>query len=312
MYDIIIIGLGPGGVAAAVYAGRKKLKTLILGKDIGGQSVASQEIYNWIGIPKISGADMALALDDQLQMVADSVTAEYGILATDIAQQEREGKKYFTIKTDQGKEFTGRTVIIASGASRRKLDVPGEAEFSGRGVFYCSICDAPLLKGKKAAVVGGGNAGIEAVIDLLPYAEEIYVLEIIDKLRADAVTQEKIKNNHKVKILLNTHVKQIKGDKHVNGIVYDNFQTGETSELPIDGMFVQIGSIPNSLFAQNLLLMDEMGQIIVDPTCGKTSVEGIWAAGDVTSLPYKQNNTAIGDAVRAFLNLYDYITALED
>jgi NADH-dependent peroxiredoxin subunit F len=307
MFDLIIIGLGPGGVAAAVYAGRKKLKTLILGKDIGGQSVASQEIYNWIGIPKISGADMAMALDEQLEMVADSVQAEYGQLVTEIIPGEQEHKKFFTVKTDQGQEYSAKAIIIASGAGRRKLNVPGEAEYNGRGVFYCSICDAPLLKGQKAVVVGGGNAGLEAVIDLLPYAEEIYLLEVIDALRADAVTQEKILNNPKVKILLNSQVKEVKGEKKVNAVVYEDLKTGQITELEVGGIFVQIGSVPNSQFAKNLIQTDEIGQIVVDPTCGKTSLEGIWAAGDVTNLPYKQNNTAIGDAVRAFLNLYDYL-----
>jgi alkyl hydroperoxide reductase subunit F len=306
MYDLIIIGLGPAGVAAAVYAGRNKLKTLVVGEEIGGQSVVSTNIQNWIGIPSLSGEKMAAGLADHLETVKEDVEVSLGSVATSMAKLEKNGKTMFKVIT-KDKEYEATTVLIASGGRRKKLEVPGEETFIERGVYYCTVCDAPLMADKKVAVVGGGNAGLESVINLLPYASLIYLMEITDQLRGDKKTQERALQGEKVKVLLNARVLEIFGDQFVTGLAYEDLTTKEQRKIDLDGVFVEIGSIPNSEFAKDLVEINRFGEIDVDPLSGRTSQEGIWAAGDVTSLPYKQNNIAMGDAVRATLSICDYL-----
>jgi alkyl hydroperoxide reductase subunit F len=308
IFDVIIIGLGPAGVAAAVYSGRKKLKTLVIGKEIGGQSVVSREIHNWIGITKLPGAEMAMKLYDHLETVEDSVRVIEGEIVVSLESVAQNNEKIFLAKAG-GKGYYGRTVLVASGSSRRRLNIEGEKEFSGNGVYYCSICDAPLMKGTDVVVIGGGNAGLEAVIDLIPYARKIYLMEVTDHLRADNTTREKALSSQKVRCLLEAKAKKITGNKSVMGLEYENLSSGKLEFLDIGGVFVEIGSVPNSNFLKGSAEMNPMGEIIVDPLSGKSSLEGIWAAGDVTSLPYNQNNIAMGDAIRAILNIYDYLIA---
>ena len=305
MYDVVIIGLGPAGVAAAVYAGRKKLNTLIIGKDIGGQSVVSHNIQNWIGIPSISGVQMAMQLDEHLETVKDNVKVDMGAIVEGVEKIERDGKTCFQVQTENNKYET-KTILVASGSGRRKLGIPGERVYSGKGVFYCSICDAPLMNDKNVAVIGGGNAGLEAILDLIPYASKIYLMEVTDQLRGDKTTQEKVGNSGKVNMMFKVSPVEIIGEQFVNGIKYEDIVSREIKELAVDGIFIEIGSTPNSSFMKGLVDINKFGEIEVDPLSGKTSQDGIWAAGDVTMLPYKQNNTAIGDAVRAILNIYDH------
>ena len=287
MYDLIIIGLGPAGVAAAVYAGRNKLKTLVIGEELGGQSVVSTNIMNWIGMPAISGDQMAVRV-------------------TSLARTNSQEGKSFQVKTAKN-EYESATVLIASGGRRRKLEIPGESEFIEKGVYYCTICDAPLMVNRDVAVIGGGNAGLESIINLLPYASQIYLMEITGQLRGDKRTQVKVLQNDKVRVLLNAQLLEILGDQFVTGLVYEDLTTHGQKTLELDGIFVEVGSLPNSEFAKDLVETNQYGEIVVDPLNGRTSIEGIWAAGDVTSLPYKQNNIAMGDAVRATLSICDHL-----
>lgn len=303
MYDVIIIGGGPAGVAAAVYTARKQLKTLLLTDTFGGQSVVSADIQNWIGEPHISGFDLAQKLEAHVKAYKDMVEVENELAS--IVSQTGEN---FEVKTQSGTSFEGKTVIVCSGARRRKLGIPGEDTLNGKGVVYCSTCDAPLFKDKRVAVVGGGNAGLEAVQDLFPYASEIYLLEYNDAVKGDPVTFENIKNNPKLKaVILNAETQEIAGDDFVKSIKYKDRKTAEVKELSVDGVFVEIGSTPNSEIVKDLVEIDDWGQVKIDSKHATTSRPGIYAAGDVTDDPYKQNNISMGDGVKAALAVYAYL-----
>jgi len=203
-------------------------------------------------------------------------------------------------------------VILTAGARRRQLGVPGEDRLNGKGVAYCSTCDAPLFSGKKVAVVGGGNAGLEAVQDLFPYASEVYLLEYGESLKGDPVTQEEIKKNPKFKqIILNAQTLEIVGDKFVTSLRYKEVRSGEEKVLELDGVFVEIGSVPNSEMVKDLVALDRWGQVVIDSKHSTTSHPGIFAAGDITDDPYKQNNISAGDAVKAALAAYNYLLKRE-
>jgi thioredoxin reductase len=301
MYDLIIIGGGPAGIAAGVYAARKKMNTLLITDGLGGQSVVSAEIQNWIGTPSISGFDLAKNLEGHLR-------AQKGIEIVDddrvtAVQKKEDGS--FSLATKNAKTYEAKYILLVSGSSRKKLGVPGEAAFEGKGVVYCSICDAPLFGEKTVAVVGGGNSALESVIDLLPYASKIYLMVRSEILKGDPVTQEKIKNEPKVEILLDAIVHEVEGKDLVTGVKYQNAKSGEIKELPLDGVFVEIGLLPNSDFVKDLVDRDAYGAVKVDAKTQATSCAGIWAAGDVSDVLYKQNNISAGDAIKAVLNIYD-------
>jgi alkyl hydroperoxide reductase subunit F len=215
---------------------------------------------------------------------------------------------HFTVGTKAGKSFDTKYVFLASGAHRRRLKVPGEDKFEGKGVVYCSICDAPLFKDKTVAVVGGGNAALEAVIDLLPYAPKIYMLVRGAEFRGDAVTQEKVRTHENVKVMFQAEIKEILGDDLVTGVKYLDKAAGEEKELALEGVFVEIGSVPNSDFVKDLVDLNERGEVIVDHKTQQSSHPGIWAAGDVSDVRYKQNNISAGDAVKAVLHIYETMT----
>ncbi|MBI2635398.1 MAG: FAD-dependent oxidoreductase [Parcubacteria group bacterium] len=302
MYDLIIVGGGPAGAAAAVYAGRKKLKTLLITNDWGGQSVVSSGIENWIGIKSISGFDLAKSFEDH-------VRAQEGveIVSPDKVSGVSPSELNYTVKTEKGNEYQTRTLIVTSGGRRRRLGIPGEDKFDGRGVAYCSTCDAPIFKDKDVAVVGGGNAGLEAVIDLFPYAAKIYIINRGPNLSGDPLTQEEVKKSPKVTIISNAETQEILGDQFVSGIKYLDKQDNQVKELALQGVFVEIGSVPNSEFMKGLVEMNNGGEIIVDHKTGATNRPGIFAAGDVTDEIYKQNNISAGDGVAAALSAYNYL-----
>ena len=302
MYDLIIIGGGPAGIAAGIYASRKKIKSLLITDSFGGQSIVSDKIENWIGETEISGFELAKKLENHLK-------SQQGIeiLENKLVSKIEKIENGFKIFTNNNKVFETKYVLVASGSSHRKLNVPGEKEFEGRGVFYCATCDAPLMKNKTAAVIGGGNSGLEAVLDLIPYASSIYLLEYGEKLKGDAITQEKIKSNSKVQIITLAETIEITGENFVRGLKYKDRQTNEIKELKVDGVFVEIGSTPNSFLVKDLVNLNNFGEIIIDPKTQQTSLFGIWAAGDVTDFPYKQNNIAVGHAISAILNINDYL-----
>lgn len=310
LYDIIIIGGGPAGVAAAVYTARKKLKTLLITESFGGQSIVSDDIQNWIGEKRISGFDLAKKFEDHVRSFSDTVDVKDGERAAEIKKIQCADEKRscdFSVKTDKGNTYEGKVLILTHGARRRKLNVPGEEQLNGKGVAYCATCDAPLFSGKDVAVVGGGNAGLEAVVDLFPYAKKIYLLVRGDMLKGDPVTQGEIQKHPNAIIIYNAQTKEILGEKFVIGLRYLDNKTNEEKMLHVGGVFVEIGSVPNSEIVKDLVALDKYGQIIIDSKHASTSQPGIYAAGDITDDPYKQNNISAGDGVKAALAAYAYL-----
>jgi alkyl hydroperoxide reductase subunit F len=296
-YELIILGAGPAGTAAGVYASRKKIKTLLIAESFGGQATVAAKIENIIGYTDLSGVQMAQAFEKQLranqvEMVSDTITS---------IKKEAD---IFQVATANSGFFKTKNILIALGRKYKNLEVPGEEKFKGRGVVYCSTCDAPLFKDKPVAVVGAGNAGLLSVIDLSPYASKIYLLTKNENLKADEVLQDKVKNIPKAEIILNAKITEIEGDAMVEALKYQDAKTGEIKRLVVNGVFVQIGMKPNIEPVKDLIQINKTGEIIAEPLTGRTSAPGIWAAGDITDLPYKQISVAVGDGIRALLDIY--------
>ncbi len=306
MYDLAIIGGGPAGVAAGVYAARKRLNTIFIAETIGGQSTDSTEIQNWIGTPKISGLDLGKSLDAHLRAyAADIVTIRLGEKATKVTKIEGG----FSVATTQH-TYEARAVLIATGGWRRKLEVPGAAEFENKGVTYCASCDGPLFGGMDVAVVGGGNAGFETAAQLLAYCKSVTLISRgAEFLKADKATVDAVLAHPNMKALTNTIPTEVKGTNFVSSLVVKNTATGEQTELPVMGIFVEIGMVPATELVQGLVAMDEWGRVKVDGKSQRSSVEGIWAAGDCSDGLYHQNNIAAGDAVKALEDIYFYLKA---
>lgn len=288
-------------MAAGIYASRKKINTLLITKEFGGQWVISDKIENFIGFKSISGVELARALEEHLRSQTEPIEIKEGVFVATIKKTD----VGFEVATSDGAAYQTKTILFALGSDHRKLNVPGEKEYEGKGVFYCSTCDAPLMKNKKVAVIGGGNSGLEAAIDLLPYASEIYILQRSNQLKGDAIYQEKLKTEPKVKILFQSLTKEIFGADFVSGIKYTDAETNEEKILNVEGIFVAIGYMPNTAIIKDLVRLDDNGHIIVDHKTLQTSMPGIWAAGDATDGLYNQFNTAMGDAINATLNIYD-------
>lgn len=302
MYDLVVVGGGPAGVSAGIYAARKKIKVVLIAEEFGGQSLVSADIQNWIGTKSVSGFDLAKMLEEHLRAQSD-----IEIIDGDIVTKVEKKDGGFSVTTREGKNFETKTIFLASGSRRKKLGIPGEKEFDGKGVVYCSTCDAPIFQDKEVAIVGGGNAGLEAVLDAIPYSSKITLLEFQEELKGDSITREKVLKNPKVNLITMAKTTEIIGDKMVNGLKYEDRKTGETKELKVEGVFVEIGSIPNADFVKDLVELNKLGEIIVDHKTQRSSLDGIWAAGDVSDVLYKQNNVSAGDAVKAVLNIYDYL-----
>lgn len=313
LYDVIVIGAGPAGCSAAIYAARKQLKTLLITESFGGQSIVSDDIQNWIGEPHISGLELAKKLEAHVRSYPEITikSPEKVLSVKSIACTETAGGSRvcdFEVTTDKNQVYQGKSVILAPGARHRKLNIPGEDQFNAKGVAYCSTCDAPLFRDKKVAVVGGGNAGLEAVQDLFPYATEIYLLEYGEAIRGDAKTLEEIKKNSKLKeIILNAQTLEILGDQMVTGLKFKDRVSNQEKTLEVGGVFVEIGQVPNSEMVKDLVQLDDHGQVMINFQHARTSHPGIFAAGDVTSDPYKQNNISVGDGVRAALAAHAYL-----
>jgi len=299
MYDLIILGGGPAGIAAGIYASRKKINALLITKDFSGQWVTSDKIENFIGFKAISGFELAKAFESHLRAQEDLIDLKDGVLVSSV-KKINEG---FEISDSNGSVYRAKNILYAIGSGYKKLNVPGEKEYSGKGVFYCSTCDAPLMKNKKVVVVGAGNTGLEAAIDLLPYASEITVLQYNDRIRGDVIYQEKLKSEPKVKIITNAAIKEIFGNDFVTGLKYNDVITNEEKTLDVSGVFVEIGYKPSTDLVKDLVNLNEKGEIIVDHKTFQSSAKGIWAAGDVSDGLYNQFSTAIGDAVNAVLNI---------
>jgi len=305
MYDLIIIGGGPAGTAAAVYAARKRLRTALIVAEWGGQSNVSEDIQNWIGFPHISGALLAEAFRKHVEEYAqDVIDIQSGEKAVGIEKKEAQGSQTFAVRTENGAEVPGKTVLICAGSKRRKLTVTGAEEFENKGITYCASCDGPLFTGRDVTVVGGGNAGFETAAQLLAYVKSVTLLETGEKFRADPITVEKVLAHENMKAFSNIELLAVKGEKFVTSILYKDKTAGQETDLPTGGIFVEIGLVPATEFAKGVVDINERGQIIADPRTQRTSQPGIWAAGDCTDVLYHQNNIAAGDAVRALEDIY--------
>ncbi|MDP3962833.1 MAG: FAD-dependent oxidoreductase [bacterium] len=305
IYDLAIIGGGPAGVAAGIYAARKQLKTLFITKDWNSQSTVSEGIENWIGTVRIPGAEFAKSLEGHLRAYADDIV---DIKVGESCEKIEKADGGFKISTNK-ELYTAKAVLITTGSFRKKLDVPGADKFEHKGLTYCASCDGPLFSGQDVVVVGGGNAAFESASQLLAYCKSVTLINRTDKFRADPVTVETVSKNPHFKIVTNAVSKEVRGDKFVNTFVYTDSTTGRDVELKVSGIFVEIGSIPTTYFVKDLIKMDEWQHIIVDPRNQMTSVPGIWAAGDCTDGLYHQNNIAAGDAVKALEDIYLFLKA---
>lgn len=303
MHDLIIIGGGPAGVAAGVYAARKRLKSALITEEFGGQSTVSDGIENWIGTVRIAGSELAHNLKAHLEAYKGDVVE---VCEGDRVEKLEKTEGGFTVSTRDGKSYTGRAVLIASGAGRKKLTIPGADTFENKGVTYCASCDGPLFSGQDVVVVGGGNAGFETAAQLLAYCKSVTLIHRRDTFKADAITVEKVLAHPNMSVMTNTEPIEVKGDKFVSGLVVKNNETGETKELAVTGVFAEIGVIPNTDYAKGVVELDEVGRVVTNPKNQTTSVEGVWAAGDATDELYHQNNIAAGDAVKALEDIYQW------
>ena len=284
-YDLIIIGGGPAGSAAAVYAARKRLKTLLITLEWGGQSVVSEQIFNWIGTPSISGNDLALNFKKHvLANTGDSLEIHEGekVIGVKVAEAllppeggSKASATLFSVKTESGKEFSTKTILIATGSGRRKLTAKNADLLEHKGLTYCASCDGPLFDGMDVAVIGGGNAAFESAAQLLAYCKSVTLINRSNVFRADAITVEKVLSNPKMKAIKNADILEIKGDKFVDGLIYKDKISGEEKKLDVSGIFVEIGQIPATDFAKGLLPLDEIGRIKIDAWSQKTEVPGI-------------------------------------
>lgn len=304
MFDLIIIGGGPAAAGGAVYAARKQLKTLLIAGEFGGQSVVSEKIFNWIGTPEISGADLAKSFKDHVKYYEGPyLQIKEGELVNKIEKTE----SGFKISTNKESVFDSKTVLVASGSSRRKLpeSVSGSVELEHKGLTYCASCDGPMFSGMDVVVVGGGNAGFETAAQLLAYTKSVTLLHRGDEFKADKITVEKVLSHPNMKAVLNADITAVLGEKFVEGIRYKVGDTEET--LNVKGVFVEIGQIPNTSFIEGVVDLDEYKRIKIDPWRKSSSAPGIWAAGDCTNILYHQNNIATGDAVTAIEDIYMFL-----
>jgi alkyl hydroperoxide reductase subunit F len=300
MYDVAIIGGGPSGVTSAVYSARKGLKVIVIADRIGGQLQDTLGIENLISLPYTTGPELSSNLKSQLHN-------NQVVIRENVRVEQIKNSKSKEIVLNTGEIIQSKTIIISTGAKWRELNVPGEKENIGRGVAYCPHCDGPFFKGKKVAVVGGGNSGVEAALDLAGIVDSVTVLEFGNKMNADQVLLSKLHSTSNIRTITNAETTEIRSTEgKVTGLIYKNRETNTSEIVNIDGVFVQIGLIPNSHFLKGLVELNRMGEILVDDKC-RTSVEGIFACGDVTQTPYKQIIIAMGEGAKAAISAFDYI-----
>jgi len=299
-FDVLIVGGGPAGAAAAVYAARKGIRTGIASERFGGQVLDTLGIENFISVKETEGPKFALALEEHVRHY------DVDIMNLQRAKALRPGDGMIELELESGAKLKSRTVIISTGARWRNINVPGEQEFKNKGVAYCPHCDGPLFKGKRVAVIGGGNSGVEAAIDLAGIVGHVTLIEFDTKLRADAVLQRKLHSLPNVTVLLNAQTTSITGDQKVNGLTYKDRATGEEKRVELEGVFVQIGLVPNTDWLKGTVELSKHGEIVVDER-GQTSVPGVFAAGDATTTPFKQIIIAAGDGAKAALGAFDHL-----
>ncbi len=299
MHDLIIIGGGPAGMTAAVYAARKKLDQVLIAPQIGGQTIWASEVENYLGYRFISGYDLVQKFEHHVR--------DFGVqLADDSVDRLLINGRTFVVETSLGNRYESRMVIVSSGRSARSLGAVGENEYKGRGVAYCATCDAPLFQDEDVAVVGTGNAGLDAAIQLCQFARHVYIIEAQDHMTGDMELQDRVRAEGKATFLLRSQVTEIRGNQFVNSITVKSLDSGEEKDIAVAGVFVQIGTTPNTAFLPPEVKLNDFGEIEVD-CASRTSVPGIFAAGDVTSTPGKQIVIAAGEGAKSLLSAYNYL-----
>jgi NADH-dependent peroxiredoxin subunit F len=304
LYDLAIIGGGPAGVSAGVYASRKRLRTVFITDVWGGQSTVSEGIENWIGTINIPGTKLADDLKAHLEAYAGDIVDIKSAQRVELVSKNDDGS--FTIKTDSS-SYTAKAVLITTGSTRRKLTVPGADIYEHKGITYCASCDGPLFADQDVVVIGGGNAAFESSAQLLAYCKSVTMINRGSEYRADPVTVEKVLANPKMKSIQNAELLEVVGEKFVTGLKYRDMNSKEEVLLPTTGIFVEIGLIPSTDYVKDVVELNKFRQIIIDPRTQATKTAGIWAAGDCTDVLYHQNNIAAGDGVRALEDIYVHL-----
>ena len=299
-YDMLILGGGPAAMSAAVYAARKMLKIAIITLNFGGQLKETSFVENYLGFQNIHANDLVSRFDDHVK----SFSLPVGIGAA--IKEVRKEDALFSVLMEDGARFSGKTIIFATGETHRRLKISGEEEFMGRGVSYCATCDAPLYREKKVLVVGGGNSAFTTALDLSRGNAEIVLVNIVQGWHADAFLREKIEGYEKAELLDLYELVSIEGKEHVESVVLKDHRTGEERTVPVDGIFIEIGLLPNSRPAADLVKLNEIGEVVIDCLC-RTNVPGFFAAGDVTTVPHKQIIISAGEGAKAALTAYSYL-----
>lgn len=302
VYDLIIIGAGPAGMTAGVYAARKKLKTLIISKDIGGQAAWSSDIENYLGFSMITGPELVKKFEDHLEDFKEDV--ELRVVVSGVKKITKMVGK-FKVELGDGSSETSRALIIAGGKVPRKLGVSGEDQYLNRGVTYCAWCDGPLFKNKDVAIIGGGNSALDAALNVSKLVNQIYILNITPELTADAVMIEKVTSSPHIRIMNSTEVVAIEGDKVVRSIRIKT-DDGLQKDLPVSGVFIEVGSLPATDYLKKVVKLNNNGEIIIDEF-NSTSTPGIFAAGDITNVVEKQIITAAGEGAKAAIQASNYL-----
>jgi alkyl hydroperoxide reductase subunit F len=299
-FDVLIVGGGPAGAAAAVYAARKGIRTGIASERFGGQVLDTLGIENFISIKETEGPKFALALEEHVRHY------DVDIMNLQRAKALVPGDNLVQVQLESGATLKAKTVILSTGARWRNVNVPGEQEFKNKGVAYCPHCDGPLYKGKRVAVIGGGNSGVEAAIDLAGIVKHVTLVEFDTKLRADEVLQRKLRSLPNVTVIMNAQTTEITGSDKVDGLTYKDRTSGAEHRVDLEGVFVQIGLVPNTEWLKGALELSKHGEIVVDDR-GQTSLPGVFAAGDATTVPFKQIVIAAGDGAKAALGAFDHL-----
>jgi len=301
-YDILIVGGGPAGASAAVYSARKGLRTGIVSERFGGQVMDTLGIENFISVKATEGPKLVTALEEHVK--------EYDVDIMNLQRaksiQKNDENALFEVELENGGKLKSKSVIIATGARWRELNVPGEKEFKGKGVAYCPHCDGPLFKGKHVAVIGGGNSGVEATIDLANIVGHVTLFEFAPELKADDILQKRLYSLPNVDVILNAQTLEVLGTDKVNSMIYLDRKTNEKKTIPLEGIFIQIGLLPNTDFVKNTVDLSKFGEIIID-SHGQSSLKGLFAAGDATTVPYKQIIIAMSEGAKASLGAFDYL-----
>jgi alkyl hydroperoxide reductase subunit F len=301
-YDILIVGGGPAGASAAVYSARKGLRTGIVSERFGGQVMDTLGIENFISVKATEGPKLVTALEEHVK--------EYDVDIMNLQRaksiQKNDENALFEVELENGGKLKSKSVIVATGARWRELNVPGEKEFKGKGVAYCPHCDGPLFKGKHVAVIGGGNSGVEATIDLANIVGHVTLFEFAPELKADDILQKRLYSLSNVDVILNAQTLEVLGTDKVNSMIYLDRKTNEKKTIPLEGIFIQIGLLPNTDFVKNTVDLSKFGEIIID-SHGQSSLKGLFAAGDATTVPYKQIIIAMSEGAKASLGAFDYL-----